>query len=293
MSTMITPFYKSINHDFTIVNGDLMSILPQFEFKFDMIFADPPYFLSNGGVTISSGRVVPLNKGDWDRTRSDADIDEFNRKWLLLCKDKLKDNGTIWITGTHHNIFSIGKILKDIGFKIINMITWKKTDPPENIFDTHFQYTTEFVIWAQLDNHSHHVFNEDWIRMSNSGKMLGDVWELPAVQQWEKKCGKHPTQKPLSLLSRIVLSSTSENAWVLDPFCGSGTTGVAANLFGRYFCGIEQLLCFCEIAMKRRKEIDDIERTISFKKRICEAIDVQNAVLSVREQSFSYSELPF
>ena len=146
---MIKAYYKSPSHDFNLLNGDTFELLPQFNFKFDMVFADPPYFLSNGGISVQSGKVVCVDKGDWDKGKSTDDIDEFNRTWISLCRDKLKDNGTIWISGTYHNIFSVANALTSLGFKILNVITWAKTNPPPNISCRYFTYSTEFIIWAR------------------------------------------------------------------------------------------------------------------------------------------------
>lgn len=143
------PFYKSPNHDFNLLHGDTFELLPQFNFKFDMIFADPPYFLSNGGISLKNGKVVSVDKGEWDKISSSESIDEFNYKWLSACKDRLKDNGTIWISGTHHNIFSVADQLSDLGFKILNVITWNKTDPPDNISHRVFKHSAEYIIWAK------------------------------------------------------------------------------------------------------------------------------------------------
>ncbi len=131
-------FYKSPNHDFNLLHGDTFELLPQFNFKFDMIFADPPYFLSSGGISVQSGKVVCVDKGDWDKSMSQDDINAFNLKWLSLCREKLKDNGTIWISGTYHNIFSVANCLTQLGYKILNVITWAKTNPPPNISCRYF-----------------------------------------------------------------------------------------------------------------------------------------------------------
>lgn len=217
-------FYKSSNKDFTLVEGDCVSVLESFDFKFDMIFADPPYFLSNGGISVSSGKIVCVDKGQWDKAPTAEYIDEFNRRWLTACKDKLKDNGTIWISGTHHNIFSVADQLSDLGFKILNVITWNKTDPPDNVSHRMFKHAAEYIIWAKKSKRAQHRYNYELMRQLNDGKQMTDVWRMPAVAKWEKSCGKHPTQKPLSLLSRIIMASTKEGDWVLDPFNGSGTT---------------------------------------------------------------------
>ena len=130
---MISSFYKSINRDFTLLEGDCIKLLPQFNFKFDMIFADPPYFLSNDGISVQSGKIVSVNKGDWDKGGTIETINEFNLQWIKLCHEKLKDNGTIWVSGTYHNIFSVANALQQCGFRILNVITWAKTNPPPNI----------------------------------------------------------------------------------------------------------------------------------------------------------------
>lgn len=253
---MIQSFFKSDNRDFTIVHGDCLEVLSQFDFKFDMIFADPPYFLSNGGISYQAGKVVCVDKGDWDKGGSPDSIMEFNRKWLFLCREKLKDNGTIWISGTHHNIFSIANVLTELGYKILNVITWAKTNPPPNISCRFFTYSTEFIIWARKYPKVPHKYNYELMKAINDGKQMTDVWRLPAIGRWEKSCGKHPTQKPLALLTRIILASTNEYDWILDPFAGSSTTGIAATLCGRRYLGIEQEKDFAELGKNRREEIN-------------------------------------
>ena len=237
---MIKAYYKSPDHDFNIIHGDTFELLPQFDFKFDMIFADPPYFLSNGGISVQSGKVVCVNKGDWDKGLSQEDMNAFNLKWLSLCRDKLKDKGTIWISGTYHNIFSVANCLTQLGYKILNVITWAKTNPPPNISCRYFTYSTEFIIWARKSEKVAHYYNYDLMKRINDNKQMTDVWRLPAIAPWEKTCGKHPTQKPLGVLSRIIMASTEPGAWILDPFSGSGTTGIAANLLNRRYLGIER-----------------------------------------------------
>ena len=146
---MINPYFKSTDHTFTLLQGDCFELLPQFDFKFDMIFADPPYFLINDGISVQNGKVVSVNKGDWDKGGTPEYINDFNRKWLTLCREKLKENGSIWISGTYHNIFSVANILTELGYKILNVVTWVKTNPPPNISCRYFTYSTEFVIWAR------------------------------------------------------------------------------------------------------------------------------------------------
>ena len=229
---MLKAYYKSPDHAFNLLHGDTFELLPQFNFKFDMIFADPPYFLSSGGISVQSGKVVCVDKGDWDKSMSQDDINAFNLKWLSLCREKLKDNGTIWISGTYHNIFSVANSLMLLGYKILNVITWAKTNPPPNISCRYFTYSTEFIIWARKKEKVPHYYNYELMKHINGDTQMTDIWRLPAIAPWEKKCGKHPTQKPLSLLSRIILASTDAGAWILDPFAGSSTTGIAAKLLG-------------------------------------------------------------
>ncbi|MBD5356447.1 MAG: site-specific DNA-methyltransferase [Bacteroides sp.] len=253
---MIIPFYKSDDRAFTLVHGDCFEVLPQFDFKFDMIFADPPYFLSNGGISYHAGKVVCVDKGEWDKGGTPESIMEFNRKWLTLCREKLKDNGTIWISGTHHNIFVIANLLTELGYKILNVITWAKTNPPPNISCRFFTYSTEFILWARKYPKIPHKYNYELMKAINDGKQMTDVWCLPTIGRWEKSCGKHPTQKPLALLTRIILASTDENDWILDPFAGSSTTGIAANLCGRRFLGIEREIEYTFLSKARRVEIE-------------------------------------
>lgn len=290
---MIVPFYKSDNRDFTIVHGDCFDVLPKFDFKFDMIFADPPYFLSNGGISYQAGKVVCVDKGEWDKGGSPESIMEFNRTWLSLCREKLKDNGTIWISGTHHNIFSIANVLTELGYKILNVITWAKTNPPPNISCRFFTYSTEFIIWARKCPKVPHKYNYELMKAINDGKQMTDVWRLPAIGCWEKSCGKHPTQKPLALLTRIILASTDEHDWILDPFAGSSTTGIAASLCGRRFLGIEQEQEFASLSKARREELNNLGVKDYYIARLS---DLSFQILSntVNEPKGEYlSELPF
>ncbi|MBO6255332.1 MAG: site-specific DNA-methyltransferase, partial [Bacteroidaceae bacterium] len=252
---MLKPYYKSPDHAFNLLHGDTFELLPQFNFKFDMIFADPPYFLSSGGISVQNGKIVCVDKGDWDKSMSQDEINAFNLKWLSLCRDKLKKNGTIWISGTYHNIFSVANCLTQLGYKILNVITWAKTNPPPNISCRYFTYSTEFIIWARKSREVPHYYNYKLMKYINGNTQMTDVWRLPAIAPWEKTCTKHPTQKPLGLLSRIIMASTETGAWILDPFAGSSTTGIAANLLGRRFLGIEQGEVFAKISKARREEI--------------------------------------
>lgn len=254
---MPTAYYKSGNRDFTLLEGDCTTLLPEIDFQFDMIVADPPYFLSNGGISCQSGHVVCVDKGEWDKGGTPESILNFNRRWLSLCRNKLKSSGTIWISGTYHNIFSVATVLQELGFKILNVITWAKTNPPPNISCRFFTHSTEFIIWARKEKKTPHYYDYERMRHINGDKQMTDVWRLPAIARWEKSCGKHPTQKPLALIARMILAATSEQAWILDPFCGSGTTGIAASLLGRRFVGIEQEQEYLQLSRARREELDD------------------------------------
>ncbi len=252
---MITPYFKSDDKNFYLLHGDTMELLPQFEHKFDMVFADPPYFLSNNGLSVQNGQIVSVNKGKWDKSEGFEFINDFNRKWLSLVREKMKENATIWISGTMHNIFSVGQILTELGFKILNVITWEKTNPPPNFSCRYFTHSAEQIIWARKSEKVPHYFNYELMKQLNGDKQMKDVWKLPAIAPWEKTCGKHPTQKPLSVLTRLILASTQSNAWILDPFTGSSTTGIAGNLANRRFLGIDKEEEFLEISKNRKLEI--------------------------------------
>lgn len=290
----LTPFFRSSDRAFTLLHGDCVELLQQFNFDFDMIFADPPYFLSNGGISVQSGKVVCVNKGEWDKGGSPEFMNSFNRSWLSECRKKLKESGTIWISGTYHNIFSIANNLTDLGFKILNVITWAKTNPPPNISCRYFTYSTEFIIWARKLPKVPHCYNYEVMKRINGDKQMTDVWQLPAIARWEKSCGKHPTQKPLSVLSRIVLASTHRGAWILDPFTGSSTTGIAANLLGRRFLGIDKEEEFLVISQNRKREIEQASNVIQFRKKIKDIALLDSTSLSaVGEEEIPSYDLPF
>lgn len=256
----ITSYYKSQDHDFTLLKGDCVELLNSFDFEFDMIFADPPYHLSNDGISVQSGKQVSVNKGDWDKSKGFEEDYQFDKKWLLACRHHLRDNGTIWVSGTYHNIFSVARCLSELGFKILNCITWVKTNPPPNLSCRYFTYSAEYILWARKSQKKGHYFNYELMREINGGTQMRDVWTLPAIAPWEKSCGKHPTQKPLCVLSRIIQASTKPGAWILDPFTGSSTTGVASTLLGRQFLGIDQEEEFLKMSKARREELNEFSR---------------------------------
>lgn len=270
---MLQSYYRSENLDFTLIKGDCLQILPNINFQFDMIFADPPYFLSNGGISVQSGKQVIVNKGEWDKSQGFEKDNEFNYNWLSLCREKLKENGTIWISGTYHNIFSVAQMLNELNFRILNCITWVKTNPPPNLSCKFFTHSTEFILWARKNKKVTHYYNYELMKEINGGSQMRDVWSLPAIAKWEKSCGKHPTQKPLPLLARIILASTKENDWVLDPFAGSSTTGIAANLLNRRFLGLDKEEEFLNLSRNRRIEIDNISIKSEYRNRIMKYSD--------------------
>ncbi len=264
----IDPYYKSADKNFYLLKGDCVELLNQFDIKFDMIFADPPYFLSNDGISVQSGKMVSVNKGDWDKSQGFEKDNEFNYNWLKACQNHLTDNGSIWISGTFHNIFSVAQMLTELDFKILNCITWAKTNPPPNLSCRYFTHSTEFIIWARKSKKSSHYYNYELMKKINGGTQMRDVWHLPAIAPWEKSCGKHPTQKPLALITRIILASTQKNAWVLDPFTGSSSTGIAANLVNRRFLGIDREEEFLTISKNRKLEIENPQIFGTYKKKL-------------------------
>ncbi len=218
---------------------------------FDMVFADPPYFLSNGGITCHAGKRVKVDKGQWDQSKGSKANHEFNRAWLSRCQKLLKPNGTLWVSGTHHVIYSVGYAIQQLGMKILNNIIWEKPNPPPNLSCRYFTHSTETIIWAAKHEKSRYCFNYKEMREINSGKQMKSVWTLPAPSHNEKLFGKHPTQKPVALLERIILASTKEGDSIFDPFSGSSTTGVAAIRLKRKFVGIELSPEFLNLSIQR------------------------------------------
>src|SRR5574344_662099 len=179
-------YYQSDDKTFTLFHGETKQILNQLTGTVDMIFADPPYFLSNGGKKIQGRRIVSVNKGDWDKADNIESIDKFNQEWIDACKPILKDNGTIWVCGTFHNIYSVEKCLKHAGFHIINIVTWHKSDPTPTWGDLHFNFSSEYIIWARKNPKLKHFFNYELMKQLNGGVLMPDVWNLPTVGTWEK-----------------------------------------------------------------------------------------------------------
>jgi site-specific DNA-methyltransferase (adenine-specific) len=240
--------------------------------RFDCIFADPPYFLSNGGITCHAGKMVRVDKGAWDKSRGPELNHEFNLEWLRRCQRVLKPHGTIWVSGTHHVIFSIGYAMQQLGYKILNDIAWEKPNPPPNLSCRYFTHSTETVLWAARDEKSKHTFNYALMRQANGGKQMKTVWTMTAPGGDEKTLGKHPTQKPVALIERCLLASTNEGDFVLDPFLGGGTTAVAALKLKRHCIGIEANSFHLLLAL-RRTDREIVELWLrEFRVEMCVAI---------------------
>ncbi|MBM7543769.1 site-specific DNA-methyltransferase (adenine-specific) [Weissella beninensis] len=224
------------DEDTKLIIGNSVKILKNVPNEtFDLIIADPPYFLSNNGFSNSGGKRVSVNKGDWDKNDNP---EAFYTEFLIQANRVLKNNGTLWIFGTMHNIYLLGYLLQKNNWKILNNITWQKTNPAPNLSRRMFTHSTETILWVKKQE-GRQKFNYDNLRELNDGKQMKDVWMTSTTSSLEKKFGKHPTQKPLALLKRIILASTSENDLILDPFLGSGTTAVAAKLLKRKLVGID------------------------------------------------------
>ncbi len=261
-------YYDDPEHTVRLLKGDSIEILNQArESSVDMIFADPPYFLSNGGITCHAGRMVSVNKGEWDKSKGVEADHEFAIKWLTACRRVLKDDGTIWVSGTMHNIYSIGYAMQQLGYKLLNDISWFKPNASPNLSCRYFTHSHETLIWAAKSESSRHKFNYQLMKEMAGGKQMRslwanlhitddsqDIWIVTTPGKQEKLYGKHPTQKPMALLERIILAASNPGDLILDPFTGSSTTGVAAVRHGRAFVGIDNNTDFLELSEKRLKE---------------------------------------
>jgi site-specific DNA-methyltransferase (adenine-specific) len=258
-----------IGDNFVLYHGDSFELLKELpENSIDMIFADPPYNLSNGGFTCHAGRAVSVNKGEWDKSNGPEKDFDFHLSWITACRKLLKPNGTIWISGTYHSIYKCGYALNISGYHILNDIAWYKPNASPNLSGRYFTASHETLLWARKEKGAKHRFNYKLMRegswfndfLKKPGKQMRSVWAINTPQPWEKKFGKHPTQKPLELLKRIVLASTDEENIILDPFAGSSTTGLAANLYGRKFIGIDNNKEFLELSKKRFKDLENVKK---------------------------------
>lgn len=254
---MNTPYFNE-NDNFILYNGDTNSFLSEMNMQVDMIFADPPYFLSNQKKTTQFGKEKIRDKGEWDRIIPWEEINAFNKAWISKCRSVLKENGTIWICGTYHNIYSVEQSLIELGFKILNIVVWQKLDPPPTPYGGRLNFSAEYLIWARKNENVKHCFNYNLLKHMNGGVEMPDVWKFARPGFWERTCGKHPTQKPLRLLYRVIQTCTQENFLILDPFAGSCTTGIAANLLNRRFIGIDMNKDYLDYGIRRKIEILDL-----------------------------------
>ncbi len=246
------PFYASPDGALRLYQADALELLRRMrDESVDMVFADPPYFLSNGGITCVGGKMVRVDKGGWDKSQGIIGDHNFNLLWLDQCRRILKPNGTIWVTGTSHNTHSVGYALQVLDYKILNDIAWYKVNPPPNLACRYFTHATETILWAAKSVKSKHTFHYALMKEQNGGKQMQSLWHIQPPGKSEKRHGKHPTQKPESLLTRIVAASTHPDELVLNPFCGSATTGVACARLGRRFIGIEKEYDFLTLAISR------------------------------------------
>ncbi len=260
--TELKPYFQQ--DDFVLYNGDsiiLMNQLP--ENSIDMIFADPPYNLSNGGFSVHAGRMVSVNKGDWDKSKGFSDDYDFHYRWLEAARRVLKPDGTLWVSGTYHSIYQCGHALQSLSYHILNDIAWFKPNASPNLSCRFFTASHETILWARKEKKAKHTFNYslmkdgDWPedKLKKPGLQMRSVWSMGTPKPDEKKFGKHPTQKPIDLLKRIVLSSTKKGDVVLDPFAGSSTTGLAAIMNGRKFLGMDLEKEYLDLSIKRFKDI--------------------------------------
>lgn len=233
----------------------------------DCVWTDPPYFLSNGGSTCINGKRTSVNKGQWDQSAGIEADHEFNMSWLAECHRILKPTGTIWVSGTHHVYLSVGMAMMQLGFRLLNDIVWEKPNPPPNLGCRCFTHSTEMLLWAAKSPKGakeKYTFNYDDMKTANDGKQMKNVWRFTAPAKTEKTLGKHPTQKPIALIERCLLASTSAGETVLDPFAGSGTTGVAAINTNRRFLGCEIDLRHARLGAKRiNAAIDSLQQNNS------------------------------
>lgn len=260
---MQEPYYEKPRFKLYQANClDVLNALP--ENSIDMIFADPPYFLSNGSFTCQNGKRVSVKKADWDLSNGTKENFEFHLEWIKACRRVLKPNGTIWISGTYHSIYQCGFALEINKYHILNDIAWFKPNASPNLSCRFFTASHETLLWARKDKKARHTFNYDLIKNGNwpedqlkrPGAQMRSVWSINTPKPIEKKFGKHPTQKSYDLLKRIVLASTNKGDLILDPFTGSSTTGLAAYLYGRSFIGIDTEKQYLDLSIKRFEELD-------------------------------------
>lgn len=259
----LSPYYEQEGFSLYCADcRDLLQTMPAA--SVDMVFADPPYNLSNGGFTCQGGRRVSVDKGEWDASSGFEDDLSFHRDWIAACRRVLKDEGTIWVSGTYHSIYACGYALQSAGFHILNDICWFKPNAPPNLSGRYFTASHETLIWARKAPDARHTFNYEDMKggrwhekdpLKNEGKQMRSVWSAAAPRKKEKMHGTHPTQKPLSLLNRIIRAATLPGDLVVDPFTGSSTTGIAAVSQGRRFIGCDVSQDYLDLSVRRFEDL--------------------------------------
>ena len=254
-----------LDGNFALYHGDCLDVLRRLpENSIDMVFADPPYNLSNGGFTVHAGRMVSVNKGDWDKSKGFKDDYDFHYKWLEACRRVLKPHGTLWVSGTYHSIYQCGHALQALGYHILNDVAWFKPNASPNLSCRYFTASHETLIWARKEKKAKHTFNYGLMKsgrwpednLKKPGLQMRSVWSMGTPKPVEKKFGKHPTQKPEDLLKRIVLASTNKGDVVIDPFTGSSTTGIVAHRYSRKFIGIDMEPKYLDLSIKRFEDLN-------------------------------------
>lgn len=243
---------KEIYSDFnaSLIKSDAFDYMKHLQANtVDLIIADPPYFLSKNGFSNSGGKMVSVNKGDWDKG-SEANAYKFYDLFLSEAYRVLDVNGTLWVFGTMHNVYLLGYLLQRNGFKLLNNITWQKSNPVPNLSCRMFTHSTETILWAKKPE-GKQFFNYALMKEINANKQMKDVWTTSSINRSEKRFGNHPTQKPLALIKRIIQASAKKDYLILDPFVGSGTTVVAGKILGIKTIGIDSSSEYLEIAKQR------------------------------------------
>ena len=284
--TLPIPYYADTG--VRLYHADVLEALNHLPDKcVDLIFADPPYNLSNDGFTCHAGKRTSVNKGSWDKSQGLEKDTDFHYTWLTACSRVLKDTGTLWVSGTYHSIYTCGYAIKKQGWHILNDICWYKPNAAPHLACRMFAASHETLLWVRKTKGARHFFNyelaktRDWAGdfIKKNNRQMRSVWAINTPATKEKRYGKHPTQKPESLLERIVLTCSKPKSIVLDPFCGSATTGVAAIRHNRKFIGIDN-----EESFLIKQAIPRIEDAIKEQR--------DNGGLSFQEEKQPYRVLP-
>ncbi len=286
-----------------IVLGDCLEKLKQIkDNSIDLVFADPPYNLQLNKTLYrpDSSLVKGLQNVEWDKFSSFEEYDIFTLKWLQECKRVLKPTGCLWVIGSYHNVFRLGYIIQNLDFWILNDIVWRKNNPMPNFKGTRFTNAHELLIWATKEKTTKNTFNYSSMKIFNDDKQMQSIWDIAVCKGEERlktnKITAHPTQKPIELLIRILLSSTNKGDTVLDPFLGSGTTGVVAKMLGCNFIGIEKNEEYYNLAKDRIKNTKQLEdnllqfKPIKITTRVSLAALIESKLLTVGQKLFNHNK---